>query len=61
MFLSEGDLEYDGILPAPQYVMKIRAEDSDNSVTGTVTINVADVNDNTPVFNPVIYRLVIYD
>ena len=39
-----------------QYVMEIQASDGARSATATVTINVADANDNAPVFNPKTYR-----
>ncbi|KAK2158072.1 hypothetical protein LSH36_178g06015 [Paralvinella palmiformis] len=42
-----------------QYVMTIEASDGTNSATATVTINVTDVNDNTPIFNPATYSVTV--
>ena len=38
------------------YVLEVDATDGDTTVSATVSINVTDINDNTPIFNPVSYR-----
>jgi protocadherin Fat 4 len=43
-----------------QYVLNVEATDGTNVATATVTINVLDVNDNAPVFNPTAYRFVFF-
>ena len=39
-----------------QYIIEVEASDGSLSATATITIDVTDVNDNAPIFNPGLYR-----
>ena len=41
------------------YTFNVQAIDGINTDTASVTINVGDINDNEPIFNPTKYRLVL--
>ena len=40
------------------YTFNVQATDGTNTDTAAITINVGDVNDNDPIFNPTKYRSV---